>query len=61
MWVSPHLLKVTIYSVGSGGQLSLSPSVIWNTAMPGQGVPVLPLELVPMSRHGAQICAWAPV
>ena len=28
--------------------------------MPGQGARVLPLELVPVPGHGAQICARAP-
>ena len=37
MWVPPHVLKVTIYFVGSGGQLSqvfdLRPFWEWNTGL----------------------------
>ena len=29
-------------------------------SVPGQGARVLPLELVPVPRHGTQICARAP-
>ena len=36
MWASPHILKFTIYFLGSGGQFSQGfdprPSLIWNTA-----------------------------
>ena len=64
MQVSPHLLKFTIYSVGSGGgggggQLSrifnMRPSLIWNTDrgvhLEGRDCTCITLKSEKMSLH----------